>query len=99
MSQRAAQENRRARKRNATTPDEERKVRKFLRRLREFKRVRCAWCGEWIDMRHDKWHLDHIVPLARGGRHEVANLQPLHAACNLQKGDSLDPPPSERGGC
>lgn len=34
-------------------------------------------------------HLDHIVPLARGGAHSSANLAPTHDVCNLRKGDRL----------
>lgn len=33
-----------------------------------------------------KWHLDHRVPLARGGEHSYANVQLAHAFCNLSKG-------------
>jgi 5-methylcytosine-specific restriction endonuclease McrA len=31
-------------------------------------------------------HLDHIVPLARGGEHSYANTQPAHPTCNRRKG-------------
>ena len=30
--------------------------------------------------------LDHIMPIARGGRHSIGNLMPLCQKCNLQKG-------------
>ena len=33
--------------------------------------------------------VDHIIPLARGGKHEFANLQCLCKACNLSKGTKL----------
>ncbi|HVC47205.1 MAG TPA: HNH endonuclease signature motif containing protein [Terracidiphilus sp.] len=33
------------------------------------------------------WHVDHIVPLARGGPHHLGNLRPLHWKNNLSKGD------------
>ena len=36
----------------------------------------------------DGWHVDHIVPLAKGGLHSHENLQYLPAAENLSKGDS-----------
>lgn len=32
-----------------------------------------------------KLHVDHIIPLARGGRHEAANLQILPAGINCRK--------------
>lgn len=31
-------------------------------------------------------HLDHIIPLAKGGRHSIGNLAGACASCNLQKG-------------
>lgn len=37
-------------------------------------------------------HIDHIVPLSKGGRHEQDNLQLLCYRCNLSKGSK---PPSE----
>ena len=39
-----------------------------------------------------KLHVDHIVPLSRGGKHEIANLQILTAQQNLDKGVSLQCP-------
>ena len=35
-------------------------------------------------------HVDHIVPLSKGGEHSYANTQPTHASCNMQKKDKLD---------
>jgi len=34
--------------------------------------------------------LDHIVPLARGGKHEPSNVQTAHYICNSYKRDSID---------
>lgn len=43
----------------------------------------CGYCSA-------PWeHLDHYIPLARGGRHTIANLVPACAACNLSKGAKL----------
>lgn len=44
----------------------------------------CAECGTT-----DNLHLDHIVPLARGGRHTVGNLQMLCQHCNQSKGKKV----------
>lgn len=35
----------------------------------------------------DDWHLDHIMPLARGGEHRRENVQVSHPLCNWRKGD------------
>lgn len=34
--------------------------------------------------------LDHVVPLARGGKHEYANAQAAHYGCNSAKQDKVD---------
>lgn len=44
---------------------------------------RCAYCGGPYE------HLDHVIPLARGGKHCPANLRPACAPCNLSKKDKL----------
>lgn len=36
------------------------------------------------------FHIDHIVPLARGGTNDSANLQLLCETCNLRKGSKLE---------
>lgn len=46
---------------------------------------RCAWCG--TDLRHADFELDHILPLARGGKHHYANLAFTCPACNRAKAD------------
>lgn len=43
---------------------------------------KCACCGEILGA---DYHLDHIIPLLLGGKHEDSNIQLLHALCNLQK--------------
>lgn len=51
----------------------------------------CGICGEDIDSGLE-WPdpmsvtLDHIVPLAAGGKHERANCQAAHYSCNSRKG-------------
>lgn len=43
----------------------------------------CHLCGK--KCRPDEIHLDHLVPLSRGGDHSAANLRVACAACNLSK--------------
>lgn len=47
---------------------------------------RCAYCG-----RHPrkKIHMDHVIPLVRGGRHAIGNVLPACEACNLSKSGRL----------
>ena len=44
---------------------------------------RCAYCGAPSE------HIDHVTPLARGGRHSIGNLVGACAACNLSKSKKL----------
>lgn len=48
----------------------------------------CRICG--LAAVEDDWHLDHIVPLACGGKHDYDNVGVTHPACNLRKG-AADP--------
>lgn len=41
----------------------------------------CAYCHT-----RPYEHFDHVIPLARGGRHSIGNLLPACARCNLSKG-------------
>ena len=43
---------------------------------------KCPCCGQPLG---DDYHLDHIVPLARGGLNVDANIQLLRKTCNHQK--------------
>lgn len=53
-------------------------------RLRKLQRDRCAICQRNIAK---DYTLDHIVPLAKGGRHCAANVQLLCPSCNFRKSD------------
>ena len=55
---------------------------------------RCKHCGRRVrpdySINHDLYpHLDHIIPLARGGDHTWANVQLLCRACNIAKGMTI----------
>ncbi len=44
----------------------------------------CHICGGTVDPAD--LHFDHVVPIARGGKHHAHNIRPAHARCNLAKG-------------
>lgn len=44
----------------------------------------CAYCGAT-----DNMSIDHVVPLSRGGTHDVDNLLPACRSCNSSKGNRL----------
>lgn len=41
----------------------------------------CAYCGRKTPV----LHRDHVIPLARGGRHAIGNLLPACPPCNMSK--------------
>ena len=43
---------------------------------------RCACCGKKLTF---DYHVDHIVPLWRGGTNHESNLQPLNPQCHVIK--------------
>lgn len=43
----------------------------------------CGICGRDVDP--FRFHVDHIVPLSRGGEHSYANCQVAHPSCNRSK--------------
>ena len=49
-------------------------------------RGKCWWCGKWIV---GKYHVDHRVPIARGGSNGPGNLVISCPTCNLRKHDKL----------
>jgi 5-methylcytosine-specific restriction endonuclease McrA len=55
-----------------------------LRAILKAQNHRCAYCR--ADLRKVQRHLDHIMPLARGGSNGPENLQYLCEPCNRSKG-------------
>ena len=53
--------------------------------LRAHDRI-CGNCNEKIE---GQFHVDHIVPLSKGGLHSYANVQPAHPLCNIRKGSRV----------
>jgi len=58
--------------------------------------VACWVCGTDIDLSLPRTghksmglHLDHLIPLIKGGHDKLGNIRPAHGVCNLKKGDSL----------
>lgn len=54
----------------------------LIRTLLSKQSFKCACCGKSLE---DGFHIDHILPLALGGKNEDTNIQLLTPKCNLQK--------------
>jgi len=46
----------------------------------------CFWCGDGVDM---SGHLDHVLPIYRGGTNNSSNLVASCKKCNLTKGTEI----------
>jgi 5-methylcytosine-specific restriction endonuclease McrA len=57
----------------------------IVRKLYQSQNGKCVCCG--ADLKKHGFHLDHIVPLSKGGRHIDSNLQLLTPTCNRSKSD------------
>jgi 5-methylcytosine-specific restriction endonuclease McrA len=59
----------------------------------------CHVCGDPVDLNAPRqpgrlgWekglHIDHLVPVSKGGADSLANVRPSHGRCNLSKGSSV----------
>lgn len=59
----------------------------------------CHLCGFAIDMKAPRqsgkpgWqnglHIDHVVPVSRGGKNTIENVRPSHGLCNLKKNNRM----------
>lgn len=61
---------------------------KDVRKLLRLQNWRCIYCV--CSIKKKKWHVDHIIPLSKGGGNGPDNIQILCAKCNLTK-SSKDP--------
>lgn len=62
----------------ATFAITERDIKRMLARHRNC----CAYCSEPLT---DGYHVDHVVPVSRGGANGIGNLAPACASCNVSK--------------
>jgi 5-methylcytosine-specific restriction endonuclease McrA len=60
-------------------------VRKFVFQRDKFQ---CQSCGKVAG--ETQLTVDHIIPLARGGKNDISNLHTLCLTCNQRKADKID---------
>jgi hypothetical protein len=73
---------RRARKKNAEgryTPED-------IKKLYEAQKGKCYWCGAKVGV---SYHIDHVIPLARGGDNYPSNIVISCPHCNESRKDKL----------
>jgi 5-methylcytosine-specific restriction endonuclease McrA len=51
--------------------------------IEKLQRKPCVYCGSKME------HIDHVIPLARGGGHRIGNLAPACRRCNQTKSSSF----------
>lgn len=54
--------------------------------IKELRKEPCNYCGEYFE---GQMHIDHVVPIAKGGQHTLDNLVSACKPCNLSKADKL----------
>ena len=81
LNQKCAKQRQRARKygHKTTTND----IRKLLLQAQD----KCYWCKSKLN---NNYHIDHYVPLSKGGTNEITNLVISCPKCNLEK-NAKDP--------
>ena len=86
----ASKEEEKARKKRLAEMEYERSLMSAKLRYDVLKRdnYRCVVCGASASDGVTQLHVDHIIPIAKGGKTEMSNLQTLCQRCNLGKGTS-----------
>lgn len=75
---------RRAAKRGASiSVGDKEAIKRIYDRAANGTRVRCYLCGKIIPK--GQRHVDHVIPLSKGGLHAASNLDIACARCNLKK--------------
>ena len=61
-----------------------------LELLKKEQDYKCKYCSEELDFSEKgRVHLDHIVPLSKGGWHSITNVVWSCASCNLRKSNKI----------
>ena len=52
----------------------------------------CNICKKPLYEKYEENHVDHIIPISKGGTHDESNLQAVHGQCNMNKGTKIITP-------
>ena len=67
------------------------------RQVRERAGGRCEYCRMHQSLQGGTFHIEHVVPLSRGGDSELTNLALACPGCNLHKSDRVQVTDTETG--
>lgn len=62
-----------------------------IRHLYQAQHGLCAFC--FCDLSISGYHIDHLIPLCKGGSNHIQNILLLCPPCNLKKGSNYPPNP------
>lgn len=82
LKRRVSESGRRARKRSAQGSYTDVDIQSMLKDQKGL----CKYCSKDIS---NQYHIDHVVPLSRGGSNELSNLVLSCSHCNLSKGKKM----------
>lgn len=54
-----------------------------IEETKKFYTLPCFYCGDKAE------HIDHVIPISRGGQHKIGNLVAACKSCNLSKGSKF----------
>jgi hypothetical protein len=60
-----------------------------LLQLAQKQNNKCYYCGTSINIEDKNTHLDHYIPLSKGGKHSIKNVVWSCSKCNLSKNNTL----------
>lgn len=50
---------------------------------------KCYWCQSKLDQGKGAFHIDHVVPLSRGGSNDISNIVIACPTCNMSRNNKL----------
>ena len=66
----------------------------YIASLKDIQNDKCYYCDNPLDFKKKRSvHMDHYMPISKGGKHSVGNVVLSCAKCNISKGNSIPKTP------